>query len=75
VARRFDAVIVDSAKAIGVGEIYSEADGMTCIRGLVWLGAVILVAECASSCSAAAARSSAALTANVAVPRLVQQGT
>jgi hypothetical protein len=69
---------------------------MTCIRGLVWLGAVILVAECASSCRAAAARggeasmarfsppspypevgtrSSAALTVNVAVPRLVLQGT
>ncbi len=54
---------------------------MTCIRGLVWLGAVILVAECASSCRPpfpypeVGTRSSAALTVNVAVPRLVQQGT
>lgn len=43
---------------------------MTCIRGLVWLGVVILVAECEVE-----TRSSATLTVNVAVPRLVLEGT
>lgn len=54
------AVIVGQRQRRSVAAKIFWADGMNCIRTLVWLGAVILVGGCASSSGAAAPSSPAA---------------